>query len=86
MGNFRKHNRYTEYVYTKTSKYVIDLHRMLTNCPKGMEVDHINANGLDNRKENLRHVHKCRNIQNGKIRSNNRTGVNGVQFHQKAYM
>ena len=85
-GILGKHSRYTEYVYTKTSKYTIDLHRMLTNCPKGMVVDHINADGLDNRKENLRICTNAENIQNGKIRSNNKTGVNGVQFHQKAYV
>lgn len=32
------------------------LHRFITSCPEGMVVDHINGNGLDNRKINLRVV------------------------------
>jgi hypothetical protein len=42
------------------------LHRYLTDCPKGKEVDHINGNGLDNRKENIRICSRSQNVCNAK--------------------
>lgn len=42
-------------VYTAPYKpKTIYLHRLITNCPVGMVVDHKNGNTLDNRRRNLR--------------------------------
>ena len=54
---------------TKDGDTTIKLHRYLTNCPKNMEVDHINHNTLDNRQENLRICTSIINKQNLGIRS-----------------
>ncbi len=42
------------------------LHRLIVSCPPGMDVDHINGNRLDNRKENLRVCSRSENLYNKK--------------------
>ena len=42
----------------------IPMHRMILNPPKGLITDHINGDGLDNRRENLRVVSYRANLQN----------------------
>lgn len=68
-----------------------DLHRVLTNAPKGTEVDHINGNTLDNRLCNLRVCSKAENNRNKPHQSNNTSGHMGVSFKKdkrkwKAYI
>lgn len=62
------------------NKKIVFLHRYIINAPKNTYVDHINHNTLDNRKCNLRIVSNADNLRNGNIRTNNKTGVNGVYF------
>lgn len=65
---------------------LILLHRLILGKPsKGMVTDHINHNGLDNRKENLRFATRGQNQQNrraGKNSSSQYLGVSWINQHQ----
>ena len=54
------------------------IHRVVMDNPEGMEVDHINGNPLDNRKENLRICTRAQNSQNKKLRADSKSGYKGV--------
>jgi hypothetical protein len=59
----------------------IRLHRLVMDAPAGVSIDHINGDGLDNRKENLRVCSTAENSRNRtRIASHNKSGVTGVSY------
>lgn len=57
---------------------IISMQNYLMEPPKGMMVDHINRNKLDNRKCNLRLCSKSQNIVNSKKRTKTKNTHRGV--------
>ena len=55
------------------------MHRQLIKAPEGYVIDHINGNGLDNRRANLRLATVAQNAWNSRKR-NPRSGYKGVCF------
>lgn len=62
----------------------VSMHRLIVNAPRGKDVDHINGNGLDNRRANLRICSRKENLGNQRVRTNNTSGFKGVYWHNRA--
>jgi len=80
--SYKKANN-TFYVQKRYNKGEFSyLHRFLLEPKQGKVIDHINHNGLDNRRENLRELTHFENLQNRKPQKNNKLGMRGVYYHK----
>ncbi len=70
----------TFYVRSRVNNRVILIHRFIMNPPEAMVVDHINHNGLDNRRSNLRICTKEQNARNRKPNTSRNGKYKGVHF------
>jgi hypothetical protein len=61
---FENRNKNNSYAARTENRKNVFMHRKITNAPPNLIVDHINRNGLDNRKANLRLVTNKQNCWN----------------------
>lgn len=66
------------YAMTRLNGRITSMHVALMKSPKGFEVDHIDGDGLNNLRSNLRLVTKSQQRMNQKIYKNNHSGFKGV--------
>ena len=69
--------------YEGKKKKKFYLHRVILNAKKDEQVDHINGNKLDCRKENLRICTSLGNNHNRKRSIKNTSGYKGVTYHKR---
>ena len=67
------------YVDIRRNNTTVGLHRLLLGEPEG-DVDHIDGNRANNKKENLRTCTRTENCHNRKTVSNSTSGYKGVAF------
>ena len=80
IKNYCWHYTTHKYVTTSTTneKKGILMHRLIMNCPRNRDVDHIYHVTHDNRKSQLRIVTKSQNSMNTLLSNNNTSGYKGV--------
>lgn len=85
--DFSKINNLNLYVSIQGGRpYLVDnkgkkLHHYLFKTIKGLEIDHINLDTLDNRRNNIRYCTHQQNQINQSLQRNNTSGVSGVSFY-----
>lgn len=69
------------YAICHSRNHVNKMHRVILKAPDHLEVDHINGDGLDNRKCNLRLATRAQNAYNTRPMPHNKSGYKGVSRH-----
>jgi hypothetical protein len=68
---------------SRTGRRTIQLHRIIMGEPEGLEVDHRDGNGLNNRRVNLRIATRAQNGKNQRTPRNNVSGFKGVYWDSR---
>lgn len=61
------------------------LHRFILNAKPGQMVDHVNGDGLDNRRNNIRFCSPSQNMMNRGKTNKNSSGYKGVSCYRKRW-
>lgn len=83
VSNIKWQARYSKgnwYAIHSTTDGEETMHTLILGNIDGFEIDHVNQNGLDNRRTNLRHATKSQNRANVSLRKDNKSGYKGVSL------
>jgi hypothetical protein len=72
--------------YSGQKRKAVWLHRFILDAPSGVEVDHINGDGLDCRRSNLRLATRAQNARNSKRGDSRFKGVCATKWGWKAIL
>ncbi len=64
-------------------RVTVYLHRVIAGTPDDLVTDHIDGDGLNNRRANLRAATTAQNGHNERRAINNTSGVKGVHWHKR---
>jgi hypothetical protein len=81
-ANARRHGR--GYATRFVNDRPVYMHRVILDAPKGVQVDHIDGDRLNNTRENLRLATLKENRRNNGAYVCNKSGYKGVTWHKKA--
>ena len=79
IGRSRRHFIAHRVANPRINQRLVAMHRVLTDAPAGMTVDHINLNSLDNRRTNLRLCTPQQNLLNRPPYRGKAVPLKGVQ-------
>jgi hypothetical protein len=71
------------YISAKIGSQPVRMHTLLMQPGPGLEVDHHNNNGLDNRRSNLRSCTRSQNNGNAILSRANTSGYKGVSWNKR---
>jgi hypothetical protein len=63
--------------------HTIRMHRLIHQTPAGMDTDHIDGDGLNNQRSNLRTATSTENMRNRRMRKDNTSGFRGVTWSKR---
>lgn len=69
--------------FPKGRRQRIYMHRLILDAAPGTTIDHIDCNGLNNTRSNLRFASHAENVRNRGVQSNNTSGYKGVTFDKQ---
>ncbi len=65
------------------NRNLVYMHRVILKTPKKLKTDHIDGDGLNNQRKNLRVCTDSQNAQNKSKPKNNTSGIKGVSWYSK---